>query len=149
MRVSWDFRQVFHEGPTVFWLCFMCFMDVSELVTRKRSCLQKDRHFQDRFTKNWGKKDIHFQDMLIPNISNYLEICVSYFFSLIIFELNVDNVHMRAKVQSLWRMTLPSRQGWGLSYHSHQHASFIPDILDVPVSFPGIVFGHVWIFGWP
>ena len=33
--------------------------------------------------------------------------------------------------------------GWGLSYHSHQHASFIPDILDVPVSFPGIVFGHV------
>ena len=36
MRVSWDFWQVFHEGPTVFWLCFMCFMDVSELVTRKK-----------------------------------------------------------------------------------------------------------------
>ena len=33
--------------------------------------------------------------------------------------------------------------GWGLSYHSHQHASSIPDILDVPVSFPGFVFRHV------
>lgn len=91
----------------------MCFMDVSELVTRKKevACKRIDISKTDspriEAKKTFISKTCWFQTY--PKIYLSGNMCFLVF-SLIIFELNVDNALMRAKVQSLWRMTPPSRQ---------------------------------------
>lgn len=98
MRVPWDFWQVSHGGN-----CFLVVFSVfywwqeKKEVARKRIDISKTDSPRIDAKKTFISKTCWFQTY--PNISIWKYVFPIFF---------VHN--FRAKVQSLWRMTLPSRQ---------------------------------------